>query len=165
MVEGAYQRLRESRLASTAGMNLSRQKMCRIPIGSTPVANERGVTPGVLCRLTGGAAVLCLPGNTSEMAAVLGEALEELGEHPRKTEIAYREVESPTSDESSLRPILERLADEYRGVWVSSRTIGPGRQGQRVLITLEAMAPTIEDANSMVGNAVRRLLALASGSK
>jgi hypothetical protein len=48
---------------------------------------------------------------------------------------------------------------------VSSRTIGPGRQGQKVLVTLEAMAPTIEDANSMVNNAVRRLLALASGSK
>jgi molybdenum cofactor synthesis domain-containing protein len=165
LVEGAYQRLRQSRFTATAGMNLSRQKMCHIPLGSTPLANERGVTPGVLCRLTGGASVLCLPGNPSEMAVVLGEALEELGEPPRKTEIAYREVESPTADESSLRPILERLADEYGGVWVSSRTIGPGRQGHKVLVTFEAVAPTIEDANSMVNNAVRRLLALASGSK
>jgi nicotinamide-nucleotide amidase len=165
MVEGAYQRLHKSRLAASSGMNLSREKMCRIPVGSTPVLNERGVTPGVLCRLPGGASVICLPGNTSEMAAVLAEALEELGERARKTEIAYREIESPTADESSLRPILDRLTDEYGGVWVSSRTIGPGRQGQKVLVTLEAMAPTIEDANSMVNNAVRRLLALASGSK
>ena len=165
MVEGAYKRLHQSRIAATAGMNLSREKMCRIPIGSIPVPNERGVAPGVLCRLAGGAAVLCLPGNSTEMAAVLGEALEELGERPRKTEIAYREIESPTADESSLRPILDRLTDEYGGVWVSSRTIGPGRHGQKVLVTLEAMAPTIEDANSMVNNAVRRLLALASGSK
>ena len=165
MVEGAYQRLHKSRLAASAGMNLSREKMCRIPVGSTPVPNERGVTPGILCRVTGGAAVICLPGNTSEMAAVLGEALEELGERARKIEIAYREIESPTADESSLRPILDRLTDEYGGVWVSSRTVGPGRQGQKVLVTLEAMAPTIEDANSMVNNAVRRLLALASGCK
>jgi len=165
MVEGAYRRLHESRLSATGGMTLSREKMCRIPVGSTPVPNERGVAPGVLCRLTGGASVLCLPGNSSEMATVLGEALVELGERPRKIEIAYREIESPTADESSLRPILERLTDEYDGVWVSSRTIGPGRQGQKVLVTLEAMAPTIEDANSMVNNAVRRLLALASGSK
>ena len=165
LVEGAYQGLHQSRFAATAGMNLSRQKMCRIPVGSTPLANERGVAPGVLCRLAGGASVICLPGNPSEMEAVLGEALEESRDRARKTEIAYREVESPTADESSLRPILERLTDEYRGVWVSSRTIGPGRQGHKVLVTLEATAPTIEDANSMVNNAVRRLLALASGSK
>jgi molybdenum cofactor synthesis domain-containing protein len=165
MVEDAYQRLHHSRLAATGGMNLSREKMCRIPVGSVPLPNERGVAPGVLCRLTGGASVMCLPGHSAEMATVLKEGLDELGERPRKTEIAYREIESPTADESSLRPILERLADEYGGVWVSSRTVGPGRQGQKVLITLEAMASTIEDANSMVNNAVRRLLALASGSK
>ncbi len=80
-------------------------------------------------------------------------------------QIAYREVESPTADESSLRPLLERLSDEYGGLWISSRPVGPGRGGQKVILTLEAMAPTEQDANAIVDSAVRRLLALASGSK
>lgn len=162
MVEAAYQRLHKSRIARSAGLNLSREKMCRIPIGSTPVPNERGIAPGVVCRLTGGAAVLCLPGHPTEMRTVLDDALELIGERPPKMEIAYREIESPTADESSLRPLLERLAGEYRGLWISSRPVGPGRQGHKVIVTLEATAATEADANGMVENAVKRLLALAS---
>jgi len=164
MVEAAYQRLHRSHLVDTPGMNLSRQKMCQIPVGAVPVGNSRGIAPGVVCRITGGAAVICLPGHPTEMRAVLDEALAELGEPPRKFEIAYREVESPTSDESSLRPLLERLAEEYRNVWISSRTVGPGRQGQRVVVTLEASASTTEEAETTLSSAVKRLLALASGS-
>ena len=164
MVEEAYQRLHRSKLVASSGMNLSRQKMCRIPVGAIPVPNPRGIAPGVVCRVTGGAAVICLPGHPSEMRAMLDLALDELGEPPRKLEIAYREVESPTTDESALRPMLERLAEEYRNVWISSRTVGPGRQGQRVIVTLEAMAGTAEEAEGALSAVVRRLLALASGS-
>ena len=164
MVEEAYQRLHRSKLVSSSGMNLSRQKMCRIPVGAIPVPNPRGIAPGVVCRLTGGAAVICLPGHPSEMRVVLDRALDELGEAPRKLEIAYREVEAPTTDESALLPLLERLAEEYRNVWISSRTVGPSRQGQRVVVTLEAMAPTAEEAQAALEAVMRRLLALASGS-
>jgi len=164
MVEEAYQRLHRAQLVASAGMNLSRQKMCQIPVGAIPVPNPRGIAPGVVCRLTGGAAVICLPGHPSEMRAVLDQALDELGEPPRKFEIAYREVESPTTDESSLRPLLERLAEEYRNVWISSRTVGPGRQGQRVIVTLEATAAPAEEAETTLSSVVKRLLALASGS-
>jgi nicotinamide-nucleotide amidase len=165
MVEEAYRSLRESRRATSSGMNLSREKMCRLPVGSQPVPNPRGIAPGVICRLTGGTAVVCLPGHPKEMESVLELSLRELGEPLRKSAIAYREVESPTADESSLRPLLERLADEYGGVWISSRTIGPGRESQKVLLTLEATAGTLEDANAMISAAVRRLLALAAGNK
>jgi molybdenum cofactor synthesis domain-containing protein len=165
LVEQAYQRLHRTRTVSSAGMNRSREKLCRIPIGAVPLDNPRGIAPGVICRLTGGAAVVCLPGHPKEMKSVLDAALAELGGPPRKSEIVYREVESPTADESSLLPLLETLTAEHDGVWISSRTVGPGREGHRVLVTFEAMAPTREEADTRLAAAVRRLLALASGVK
>ena len=164
MVEEAYRRLHRAQLAVSSGMNLSREKMCQIPVGAIPIENPRGVAPGVLCRLSGGAALICLPGHPTEARAVLDQALDELGEPARRFEVAYREVESPTADESSLRPMLERLASEYPNVWISSRTAGPGRQGQRVLVTLEATGATTEEAQATLGSAVKRLLDLAGGS-
>ena len=164
MVEEAYRRLHRSQLAVSAGMNLSREKMCQIPVGAIAVDNPRGVAPGVVCRLSGGAAVICLPGHPAEARAVLDQAWNELGEPARRFGVAYREVESPTSDESSLRPLLERIAGEFPNVWISSRTVGPGRQGQRVVVTFEATGATAEDAQATLGSAVKRLLDLAGGS-
>jgi molybdenum cofactor synthesis domain-containing protein len=164
-VEQAYQRLHKTRTVSSSGMNRSREKLCLVPLSATPIDNPRGIAPGVVCRLAGGAAVVCLPGHPKEMKSVLEAALAELGEPPRKSEIVYREVESPTADESSLLPLLESLATEHDGVWISSRTVGPGREGHRVLVTFETTAPTREEADTRIAAAVRRLLALASGAK
>ncbi len=164
MVEDAYRRLNRLRGAIPAGLNLSREKMCRIPLGSMPLENPRGLAPGVLYRLAGGAAVVCLPGHPKEMKPVLELALSELGDSPRRTEIAYREVESPTPDESSLKTMIESLAQEYRGVWIATRTVGPCGDGNRVVVTFESLAATREDAEARVAAAVRRLLALASGA-
>jgi nicotinamide-nucleotide amidase len=165
MVEAAYQLLHKSGAVASAGLNLAREKMCRLPVGSTALPNSSGIAPGVICRVTGGAAVLCLPGMPREMQSVLAEALTLLGELGPKVCFARRQVETPTADESSLRPMLERLSAEYDGVWISSRPVGPGTQGCRVLVTLEARAATPENANALVGRVVKRLLALASGSR
>jgi molybdenum cofactor synthesis domain-containing protein len=165
LVEQAYGKLHRLRTAISGGLTLAREKMCRIPVGSTPIENPRGIAPGVVCRLTGGAAVVCLPGHPKEMKPVLEAALVELGDPPRRNGSAYREVESSTADESALKSLIERVADEHDGVRVSPRTVGPGAEGNRVIVTFEAVASTTDEAERRVGEAVRRLLALVSGAK
>lgn len=164
MVEEAYQKLARSRRVASAGMNQAREKLCRLPIGAKAVPNRRGIAPGVICRLPGGAAILCLPGSPDEMRVVLQEGLEALKEIAPRGEVARVEIESPTPDESSLGSLLEKVAGEFPTVWISSRPAGSRKQGPRVIITIEAMGPTVAEAAAVVGSAQHRLLALVGGA-
>lgn len=164
MVESAYQRLRKHKFVRDGGLNPAREKLCLIPVGSQPVANTVGTSPGVLVHLPGGADVLCLPGMPDEMQAVLDAALPLLKTAPSSIPVALREVESPTADESSLAPLLDRLADEFPGVWINSRPAGSRGRGARILIRFEATGETQEEADATVDGVVKRMLALAAGS-
>jgi nicotinamide-nucleotide amidase len=165
MVERAYQRLSKSRQIRSGGLNLAREKMCRIPVGSRPVENERGIPPGVICRLPGGCAVICLPGTPDEACSVLESAFPGLQELAPRSHTERREVEAPSADESGLRDLLERLSREYPRIWISSRPVLSDDGKTRVLVTLEATAPTRNEANVELGGALRRLLAMAGGSR
>jgi nicotinamide-nucleotide amidase len=163
LVESAYHRLKEKKIVSADGLTAQREKLCMIPLGGTPVPNPHGVSPGVIVRMAGGAIVLCLPGMPEEMEAVLEAALPLL-KIDFAGEVALREIEAPTSDESELAPLLDRLAREFPGVWISSRPAGSRRTGGRIVIRVEATGASREKADASVDGCVKRLLALASGS-
>ena len=61
--------------------------------------------------------------------------------------------------------MLEQIAGEFPGLWVSSRPLTGAKQKASVVVTLEATAPTEEVANTVLAGAVRRLLALAGGRR
>lgn len=165
MVEEAYQREYRARRVTNAALNETREKMCRLPVGGEPLPNSKGIVPGVFCRLPGGAALLCLPGLPREMRCVLDEALPRFEDQAPETHIAQREVEAPVPDESALHALIERLSEEFPYLWISSRTLVPGKDGAlKVVVTLEARGASEPEADSAVDPAVRRLLALASGS-
>ncbi len=161
MIERAYQRLLRAKQVRTAALNASREKMCKIPVGSLPVQNDLGIAPGVIRELPGGAAVVCLPGLPDEMQHVLEKAVLLLQDLTTQVCTAKRELESPTPDESSLSALIERLSNEFPGLWITSRTVRAGKRGLSVLVTMEAMAPSMEEANAVVSGAQRRLLTLA----
>ena len=163
MVEEAYQRLQAERIVSDGGLTLTREKLCKIPVGSTPVPNPLGVSPGIFVRLPGGAIVLCLPGMPEEMQSVLEAALPMMNVG-FEGEVALREIEAPTSDESELAPLIDRLAHEFPGVWINSRPAGSRKTGGRIVIRVEATGETRDDATATVDGCVKRLLALAAGS-
>jgi nicotinamide-nucleotide amidase len=163
LVENAYRRLHARGIVRKAGLNKAREKMCALPVGAEPIENHVGAAPGVLCRLAGGAAVLCLPGVPEEMKAVFEQATALLKEMLPRMETAEREIETPTGDESSLRPLLDRLAEEFPSVWIKSWAAGFADKNTRIRVTLEACAPTRAEAESVVEIAFRRLLALAGG--
>jgi len=165
MVESAYQRLCEAKVARREGLNEVREKMCRLPVGGVPVPNDKGVAPGVICRLAGGAAVICLPGSPREARTVLEQALPLLKELIPQGRTVLREIEAPTADESELLPLLEQLAREYPHVWISSRPVGGGRREPRVVVLLEAAASTEADAEQALDRVTERLLAIAAGGR
>jgi nicotinamide-nucleotide amidase len=163
MVEAAYRRLERERVVPRSGLTPAREKMCAIPVGGEPVPNETGTAPGVIVRRPGGVTVLCLPGVPDEAHAVFRAAMERLREIAPRGAVAQREVETPTADESSLRRILDRLAEEFPLVWVKSHAPGFRRGSDRIRVTLEAAALTPAEAETAVENALKRLLALAGG--
>jgi molybdenum cofactor synthesis domain-containing protein len=163
LVEEAYHRMKEKGVVSADGLTAAREKLCTIPLGARPVPNPLGVSPGVLVRMPGGAIVLCLPGMPEEMQAVLEAALPLL-KIDFEGEVALREIASPTADESALTPLLDRLAEEFPGVWINSRPAGSRKTGGKIVIRIEATGASREQANSTVDGCVRRLLALAAGS-
>lgn len=163
MVEASYRRLRERKLLTQGGLTAARERMCNLPVGCSPVENPVGVSLGVICRLPGGATVLCLPGMPDEMVAVLEAAMPLLKDAAPRASVAQREIESPTADESALRPLLEELAHQFPDLWINSHALGR-RRGQKILITLESTGGSQKEAAAAVDAAVKRLLALAAGS-
>jgi nicotinamide-nucleotide amidase len=164
MVEDAYRKLHRQRVASSEGLTLAREKMCSIPLGSEPIPNSVGIPPGMFARIAGGAGILSLPGTPAEMRAVLEAAMEHLKDLAPRGVLARREVETPTGDESSLRPMLDTLAREFPSLWIQSHTPGSESKDARVRVSIEAGGADKQEAESLVEDALRRLLALAAGA-
>jgi len=161
MVEAAYRRLERSRVVAKGGLTPAREKMCAIPVGAEPIPNGTGTAPGVLVRRPGGVAVLCLPGVPEEARSVFLLAMDRLKDMAPHAVLAQREVETPTSDESALAPILDRLAEEFPQVWIKSHVPGFARDDARIRVALEAIAASKEEAEALVEEALQRFLAIA----
>ncbi|ANM29791.1 hypothetical protein ABI59_09685 [Acidobacteria bacterium Mor1] len=163
MVEDAYLRLRKRKQVWQTGLTAAREKICALPVNAEAIANEIGVVPGMFLRMSGGTGVLCLPGSPEEMRSVFDNAIPVLKELAPKGHLVIREVEAPTGDESAILPMIETAATEHPGVWIKAHAPGFDRRDAKVLISLEASAPTRQEAESMVEAAFRRLMALAAG--
>jgi molybdenum cofactor synthesis domain-containing protein len=163
MVETAYRTLKDARVVGNASLTSARQKMCLLPVGAEAVPNPAGVAPGMILRLTGGAAVVAVPGRPEESRGVFEAAILRLRDLFPLRASAERELEAPTSDESAMRPVLDRLTEEFPGVWVKSHPPA-ARRKDPIRVTLQSFAATQKEADSLVDGAVRRLLAL-SGSR
>lgn len=160
LVEAGYAVLKKRRLLHSAALTAAREKMARIPVGSAPVENPEGIAPGVFYRMAGGGMLLCLPGRPAEMHAVLERAAPDLRLSRRA--VARREIEAPTTDEALLRPLLDRMRDEHPDLWVTSEPAE--RPGKPATIAIEAAAEDAARAESAAETALKRLLAIASGS-
>lgn len=160
MVEQAYRELKAARLVGSTGLDRSREKMCHLPVGGEAIPNTGGVAPGMLLRLTGGAAVVSLPGRPEESRTVFEAVAERLRDLFPLRASAERELTAPTSDESAMRPVLDRLTEEFPGVWVKSHPPA-GRRKDPIRVTLQSFAATQKEAETLVEGAMRRLLSLA----
>ena len=165
IVERAYTRLEATREVASSGLTAAREKMSMLPIGSEAIDNTTGVAPGMLVRMTGGGAVLCLPGVPEDTQTVFAAAVGRLRGLLPLGVGARRDLESPTKDESALRPWLDRVSREHPGVWIKTSSAGFGRKKSNVVVSIESFAATRKEADALVDGALRRLLALAGGGR
>lgn len=163
LVEAAFQRLKERREVAHDGMTRSREKMCAIPVGSEPVENAEGISPGIVARLPGGASVVCVPGVPAQARAVWDRVADGMREFASATPRARRDVETPTADESALEPSLVTLREEFPELWIHSHAPGFGRRarGRGTKVTIEGTGKSQHEADIAVDAAVRRLVDLA----
>jgi len=165
LIDRAYAELKSQRRAETGGINAVREKMTRLPVGCTVLANESGIAPGTLCRLPGSTAVISVPGTPREARSVLDAAMAHLKDFGTGLIVARREIEAPMLDESAIVPLILRLGEEYPQAAFSTRPVGSQKKGFRLLTRIEVPGETIQEAESRIGLIVSRLLALAAGSK
>jgi len=165
LVDRAYAELKSQRRVEHGGINAVREKMTRLPVGCTVLANEGGIAPGTLCRLPGSTAVISVPGTPREARAVCEAALPHLKDFGPGPLVVRREVETSVQDESALVPLIRVLAEEYPQAAFSTRPVGSPKKGFRLLASIEVSGETIQEAESRMGLIVHRLLARAAGNK
>ena len=165
LIDRAYAELKKQRRAERGGINAVREKMTRLPLGCTVLANASGVAPGTLCRLPGTTALISVPGTPREARSVFEAALPHLKDFGGGRIATRREIETTILDESALVPLIHTLSEEYPNALFSTRPVGSAKKGFRIIVTVEAPGETPEAAESAIGLIVHRLLALAAGGK
>ena len=165
VVEAGYRRMVEERRAEKGGIDAAREKLACLPVGCVVLDNPVGVAPGAIYRLPGGTAVINVPGTPREARLVLDGAFPHLQDLSHGRRVARRQIEAPVADESALRPLLEKVAEEYPNARLTTRPVGSAKKGFRVVIAVETQAESTESAESAIGLVVNRLLGLVSGAK
>ena len=130
LVRAKYKELAERGYVSDGALTEARRKMACLPKGSLPLANPVGGAPGVVVKI-GGATVISLPGVPKELKGIFQTSLQPIlaelfgaGTFVEKTVIVDH------GDESTLAPILERVADDNPSVYIKSlaKRFGPRRR-------------------------------------
>jgi molybdopterin-biosynthesis enzyme MoeA-like protein len=103
-----------------AALTPPREKMARIPQGSTPLPNPVGAAPGVWLEI-GASVHIALPGVPPEMIAILeASVLPMLASKTGGTAYLERRITTLARDESLLAPVLRQILRELPEVFLKS---------------------------------------------
>lgn len=125
-----YKELAEKGYVADAALTEARRKMACLPRGSLPLINPVGGAPGVAVKISG-ATIISLPGVPEELKGIFQTSLQ-----PILTELfgtgtfVERTVIVDHGDESTLAPILKRVAGDNPSIYVKSlaKRFGPKRR-------------------------------------
>lgn len=161
LVESSYRRLRPSRSAKRGGLVQAKKKMARIPRGAIPLANPVGLAPGIKFR-RGETLIFCLPGVPAEAKAIFRTSvrhdLAELGGQG----MCSRTMLVKGIDETTLAPLLERLAHVFPSVDVRSYPSWKGTQSQIKIMLVASTAEEVKAAAEFFGRSLKGFRALTS---
>lgn len=103
---------------------LAREKMARLPEGATALYNPVGAAPGVCVEVSPDTSILCLPGVPTEVKAIFeGPAREVILKTLGAGILRTATIITDTNDESVLAGPSERLAGEFRDIYVKTRPL------------------------------------------
>jgi molybdenum cofactor synthesis domain-containing protein len=120
MVAERYAALARSGAVDDAALSPPREKMARIPQGSTPLPNPVGAAPGIWLAI-GPSVHIALPGVPPEMIAILeGSVLPMLASKSGGAAYLERRITTLARDESLLAPVLRQILRELPEVFLKS---------------------------------------------
>ncbi len=137
LLSAKYQELAERGYVADARLTESREKMAYLPEGSTPLANPVGAAPAVILKVDR-STLVCLPGVPAELKSIYEVTLQPLlRELFGGSFYQERSVTALCGDESSLAPILRKVAQAHPSVYIKSRATRFGPE-VKILITLSS---------------------------
>lgn len=130
LIRAKYQELADRGYVKHSHLTQARRKMACLPKGSLPLANPVGGAPGIAMKI-GGATVVSLPGVPAELKGIFESSLQPiLDELFGGVFFAEKVILVDCGDESTLAPILKRVADDNPSVYIKSLAehFGPERK-------------------------------------
>lgn len=125
-IKTKYQEYASQNYVTTPEMNVGREKMAILPLGSTPIANSVGVAPAVKLDYNN-ITIICLPGVPKETKAfVSGPVQQILAELFELGTFLEANLWAECGDESILAPILSDVSKRHPKVYIKSKAKGFG---------------------------------------
>lgn len=125
------------------------RKMARVPEGAWLLPGVGGITPGIAvnvdggCHAKGGATIVIMPGVPSELKRIMRQGVEPSLLHDRGSPLHVAEIRHGYP-ESTLSPLLDRIAVEYGDLHVGSY---PARE---CVIRLKGPTKRVEQAMDVI---------------
>ncbi|MCS7131221.1 MAG: molybdopterin-binding protein [Hadesarchaea archaeon] len=146
LIESSHRCSGQPRSIEHKGLVKAKKRMASIPKGSTPLPNPVGLAPGIKLR-HGGTLIICLPGVPAEAKAIFRTSV-----RPDLTKLGGQLMCSRTVlvegiDETTLAPLLERLAHAFPSVDVRSY---PSWKGAKSRIKIMLVASTADEVKAAV---------------
>ncbi|MDG7036383.1 MAG: competence/damage-inducible protein A [Nitrososphaerota archaeon] len=156
-IKRKFRSLAKAGSIGTAKITDSREKMARLPEGSTPLKNSVGVAPGIILRYQE-SLVASLPGVPAELKAIFTEQLLPIIRKEFE-ERAYiqKEIIVDTNDESSLAKVLKEVASAHSDTYIKSRAKSFGKD-IKIHITISTRANSMKVAKAVTSQVVKELI-------
>lgn len=156
LVASRYAALHQAGAVDDPAMTPTREKMARLPRGSSPLPNPVGAAPGVWLEADGPTFV-ALPGVPAEMVAILERSvLPALASRAGRGNYAERCITTRARDESEVAAILRRLARELPEIFLKSHATRFGPD-VRLEVFASTWAADPASAEERLGRALARI--------
>ena len=156
-VEAKYRELAERGVIAKFELTPARVKMAFLPSKSTPLRNPVGTAPAVMINYKT-SKIFCLPGVPAEMKAIFEESVAPLIKQLVGTLfVAEGCLEVKNLPESSLAPILDKVVEKRRGVYVKSHPRSFEGSEPKLEIYISVTKPSKIEAESLKEDVISEL--------
>lgn len=145
----AYEMVKEKYERLGVPLTPERIKMAYLPEGAIPLKNRVGIAPGVLLKHND-SYIIALPGVPSEMKAIFEECVEPLLKEQSNRIVVEELVLVKNVMESSLAPIISKLAKKYQNVYIKSHPKGEESSSPKIEIQILASGPKDVDLSTIM---------------
>jgi nicotinamide-nucleotide amidase len=148
MIQASYDSLHQRGILAQGGLTPAREKMAWLPAGAIPLANPVGTAPCMLLEM-GATTIISLPGVPPELKGIFSSSLQPFLQATFRGGLAATHTLCVRcNDESTMEPVLSRVAPAHPGVYIKSLATRPGEMAELdiILTAVGADRGTVEAA-------------------